>query len=805
MRGAFLQDCRYALRVARRSPGSTLAACVALTLGIGATTAIFSVVDSVILRPLPIRDAHSVVRLFETDSRSDKDVVSMADFLDWKRQVTAFSSWALFRLDQANLLTGGAPQRVRTIVCDAALLPLLGIAPIRGRNFHREEDEPGHDNAAMLSQSFWESHFGGENVIGRKIILDERPYTVVGILPEGVWTIGDGDVWLPATFDLHQKINTRGYRWYRPVGRLRPGISLAKANSQLARAAAMLGAEFPKQNSGVGAKALRLRDALAGDMRPPLLMLFGAGFCVLLIACGNVANLALTRSSARSREISVRIALGAGRSRLFRQLLTESALLSVAAAVAGLGLTAASIRVLRHLPGVQLMHSEEISIDWRVLAFAIGIGLAAGIGFGLAPAIRASMVDVQEALKQTSGRTTESRKQQRMRQLFISLETAVATLLLIQSALLIKSYAKASEINPGFDTHNVLALHVSLPPARYGYQHPASVTSFEDKLLPGIRSISGIEHAAVVTDLPLLGIGGGSGVIAEGQPFPKNVGDIPYVQWTCISPDYFQTMRTPRIAGRDFNDHDREGSKEVVIVNHSLARQLFGTENPIGKLISAAVDPPQWSEVVGEFGDIAQLGIEKRPVPEVFIPVAQAQPQWLAVVARTSGDPLGYVERIQKQVEAVDPSVAVFLPRTMQQIVGGELGWRVFQTSLVSLFGGLAMVLSCIGIYAVVAYSVAQRTAEIGIRMALGASKRQIARAMVIQGALPALVGALAGAVLSLALSRVFSQLLYGVQAIDVPTYALVVGSFFALALLASYVPARRAAALEPSRCLRYE
>lgn len=805
MGGTLTHDVRYAFRTARRNPGYTIAAFVALTLGVGAASAIFSVVSAVMLRPLPVKDEGSLVRIFESDSRSDKDVLSMADFIDWKKHLKSFSGLALFRIDQANLTGQGPPERLRISRCDAALLPLLGVKPVLGRSFYPEEDQPQRDNATMLSWPFWQNHFGGQDVIGRKIILDETPYTIVGVLPRDFFVLGDRDVWLPVTFDLNNIANSRGYRRYWAVGRLRRGISLVRANAELTTAAGSLAAEYPEKNRGVGAKAITLRDSLAGDVRPALLMLLGAGLCVLLIACGNVANLALVRASRRQREISVRIALGASRATLFRQLFTENFLLSLSAAAAGLGVAAAAIRVLRSLPGTRIPNPEEIRLDWRVLLFTMALGVLTGVAFGFAPAIRASMTRVAETIKQSTGRLTDSKAQQRLRSLFICIETAVAAVLLIQCALFVESYAKASQVDPGFNRDHLLAAHVSLPPLRYGYEHPGSITSFARNILPRVRAIPGVESAALTSDLPLSGTGGGAGILVQGRPRPKTVQDSPFVQWTRVSPDYFHTMKISLRGGRDFDERDNATSPDVAIINEMCARRFFSGHNPIHKRISPPLDKPEWTEIVGIVADVPQLGIEKPVLPEIFYPLPQAEVPWLTVVVRTKGDPLSYTNALQAEIQKVDPEVAVFLPKTMDQVMRAQLGWRVFQTSLVGVFATLAMLLASIGIYAVVAYSVTQRVNEIGIRMALGAGKKDILRVVVRQGATPALSGAVIGALCSLTISKVLSQLLYGVKSTDMPTYLLVIAVFVAVASVASYLPARRAAGLDPSRALRYE
>ncbi len=803
--GPLTRDIRYALRTARRHPGGAIAAFLALALGIGATTAIFSVVNAVILRPLPVVDEGSLVRIFASDARSDKDVFSMTDFLDWKKQLKSFSGLALFHVDQANLTGQGPPERLLICQCDSAMLPVLGVSPVAGRNFYGEEDQPGRGAVAMLSWAFWESHFAGQDVIGRKIILDEQPYTVVGILPRDVGVLRDAGVWVPVTFDLKNLINTHPYRRYGAFGRLRRGVSLAQANADLRAVAASVAAQYEARKAGVSARAVTLRDSIAGDVRPGLLMLLGAGMCVLLIGCGNVANLALVRAFGRQREISVRLALGASRATILRQLFTEDVLLSLGAASAGVGLAAGALKILRSLPRTRIPNPQEITLDGRVLLFAIAMGVLTAIAFGLAPAIRITVIRVHDSIRQTSGRMTESKAQQRLRTLFVFVETAVAALLVIQSGLLIKSYAKASHINPGFEADHLLTVHVSLPPLRYSYEHPGSVASFARQLLPKIRSIPGVESAALTSDLPLSGTGGGAGILIEGQPRPKNIEDSPFVQWTRVTPGYFRTMNIRLLRGRDVNERDNANAPDVAVVNQTFAKRFFPGKSAIGKRLSPPLNRPEWTEIVGVVADVPQLGMERRAIPEIFYPLPQAEVPWLAMSLRTSGDPLSYSSAVRRAVQEVDPGVAVFLPRSMDDIIRGQLGWRVFQTSLVGVFGAIAIVLAAIGIYAVVAYSVTQRVREIGIRMALGAQKRQILRVVLREGAIPAFLGALAGALCSLALSNLLSQLLYGIESTDLPTYLIVISLFLAIAVVASYLPSRRAAELDPARALRYE
>jgi putative ABC transport system permease protein len=796
-----MHDVRYAMRIARQNPGSTLAAFMALTLGIGATTAMFSVVNSVILRPLPVKDPDRIVRIFETKATDKRGEISMADYIDWKTNLKAFDSLAIYRHSQANLTGASNPERVRILLCESTTLPLLGVSPVRGRNFLPDENEPGHDAVAILSWSFWRNRFGGQGLLGKKIWLDGKPYTAVGVLPAGFFVLGDEDIVVPLTFDLTRAQNARGYHQYSALGRLRSGVSLAQADAELAALARSLASAYPKNNAGVGAVAIQLRDSITGEIRPVLMMLFGAVMCVLLIACGNVANLLLARTSSRQREVSVRMAIGASSARVCRQLLTESVLLSSSAALAGIGLAYMGVRVIRNLENTRIPHPSDIAVDWRVLLFAIGTGVATGLVFGVAPAVGLSMTQVNNTLKQSGGRVTESRTQRRLRQLFVGIETAIAALLLIESGLLIKSFVKASSINPGFQTDHLLTMQISLPESRYG--RPGTVGPFVHDAVERIRSIPRLRAAAIATNLPFLGSGLCS-ILIQGRPIPKDV-DSPFVQFNGISPGYFQTLEIPMLRGRDFNFRDTARSVPVVIVNEALVHDFFGARNPLGQHLAYLSDHPHWKDIVGVIEDVRQHGLEIGAVPEVFTPLAQDEFKWLAIVARTNGNPLSFTKAIEARVHQVDPGLAVFLPETMEQIITRELGWRAFDTSLLFIFACIAITLACIGIYAVVAYSVTQRVNEIGLRVAIGAGNSDILRMIVWQGAMPALFGAIAGVICSLGTSRLLSELLYGVQPTDPLTYASVIALLVAMAIVAAYFPARRAASIDPSQALRYQ
>ncbi len=806
-----MQDFRFAARITRKNPGSTAAAFLALALAIGGATAIFSAVNAVMLRPLPVRDAKTLVRIFATDSSGDEDDVSMADYLDWRRGLRSFSGMAIFGNSQATLEGGAAPERVVKVEAESTLLPLLGIVPICGRTFLPEENEPGHSAEAILSWPFWQSHFGGRNVLGRKLKLDERPYTVIGILPKNFTLLGHRDVLLPLPFDPKAPQNRRGYHAYSVFARLAPGVTIERANAELATIAASTAAVFPNQNQGVSAKAVSLLDSLQGEgigsaqanFKPALLVLLAAVLCVLLIACGNVTNLNLVRARSRQREIAVRVAVGASRTQLFRQVLVESILLSLSAAVAGLALAFGLVRLFDKISLAAIPRLEETSIDFRVLLFTLAIGVLAGIGSGLLPALHSSQLDLNGALKQASGRVTESRNEQRLRRLFVALETGLAAVLLVECGLFVKSFARASEINPHFSTDHLLTVYLALPASRYGLQHPDATPPLVRGVLTRVRGLPGVISAATASDLPLTGTAAGGGLLLEGQARAAQFWDTPYVAQTDVSPQYFKTLKIRFLAGVDFED--RTSSAKVAIVNQALVRKLFHKQDPIGKRIAIVTDELDWRQIVGVVADVPQTSIEKTAEPEVFFPMTRLNAPWLALAVRVNGDPLRYIGSIKREIAKVDRAAAVFLPRTMEQIMEKQLQWRGLQTWVVGAFAFLAITLASLGVYAVIAYSVGQRRSEIGLRMALGASDVEVRRMILWQGVRPALIGGAIGLLCAFALARATANLLFGTKAGDAAIYALVAALLLLVSALASFFPARRAAALDPWKALRHE
>jgi|ERR1051326_3684464 putative ABC transport system permease protein len=609
-----LQDVRYAMRTMRQNAGFTTAAILALALGIGATTAIFSVVNGVILRPLPYPDSDRRAQVFETEPQLPTVPVNMSDYLDWKKQVRSFESLAMY-LDTVSNLTGtGEPDRVRTMLAESTLLPLLGAAPVIGRNFLADKNQPGHQYEAILTYGFWTSRFGGDRaIIGRKLLLDNESYSIVGVLPAGFQFLTSNiDVWLPLSLDLTKGNNKRGNHGLWVLGRLARGVTVDQVHAEMKSLAAGIEKQYPHENAGVSAAVFILRERMLAQIRPALLVLLGAVGCVLLIACANVANLLLARAAVRQKEMAVRIALGAGRGRIMRQLLTESVLLSFSAAAIGLMLAWWSIDIVRGVKSSRIPRINEVTVDSNVLLFAIAIAIGTALLFGLAPALRMSAADLAGAVKQASGRTTETPAQRRVRMLLVAGEVCLATVLLVGSGLLIRSFVRVAGIDAGFRPDHVVKMTMALPPTRY--RRDSDRSQFYDRALEQVRIIPGIRSAAFTSKLPLLG-GNNGPILIAGRPRPKNLWESPLVEFSRVSPDYFRTLGIRLLRGRDFNAHDGPESAGVAIVSEALVKTFWPHEDPLGKRVSHFDDPPKWKLVVGVVADVRQWVSRGKPSP----------------------------------------------------------------------------------------------------------------------------------------------------------------------------------------------
>lgn len=798
-----MRDIRFALRVARQNPGSTAAALLAMTLGLGASTAMFSVINGVLLRPLPAKDPDRIVQLYQTYEGVDSGRLSLPDFLDWRRHVHSLASLAVYRVDLTNVTEGGSPVMVRTLNCDPALLQVLGVAPARGRGFAVDDTRLGRQFEVLLTWGFWKDRYAGnEAIVGRKILLDQIAYQVIGVLPKGFQLPGEPttSIWRPLSFDFKNPRNARPIHAYRGIGRLAPGVTLGQANGELASIQAELVREYPRDDEGTQASCIPWRDAVSGNFGTALWLLFGSVGCVLLIACGNTANLLLVRAAGRQNEMAIRIALGASRMQIVGQLLVESLLLSMTAATLALGLAWISIHIIRDLPDTRIPNSGQILLDWRIVLFAAALGLLTGVLFGLAPAWRVSSNIVNEALKQTSGRSTETRAQRSFRAGLVGVEGALAVMLAVGAGLLIHSFVEIAQVNPGFNARNVLTLGLALTSTPY--DSAGAVTRFSDNVLERVRALPGVRDAAFGSSVPL-GVTSGNGPVQiEGEEGGVDRRS-PQVVFTYITPRYFETMGISLMAGRDFDDRDSAHAPPVAIVNQAFVRDLLHGEKALGRRTRYYLYE-DWREIVGVVGNVTQESFEQDIEPQLYIPSAQVEDVWTTLVVRVSGDPKRMERAVKEKMAEVDPTVPAFPGwHTMGDVIARSLGWRSFSTSILVIFAAIAILLASVGIYAVIAYSVAQRTAEIGLRMALGAQRTHILAMVVRQGVAPAATGAVIGAIAAMGACRWLHSLLFRVTTLDAWSYLISVALVIGVAAAASVGPALRAAAVDPNRALR--
>ena len=642
--------------------------------------------------------------------------------------------------------------------------------------------------------------------MGDSVRLDDRAYVIAGVLPKELDLPFSEDIWVPLEFDLSRLENGRAIHGFYAFARLRGGVTLPQLSSELSVVSSKLASENPSEDKGVTFKAQTLRDWISGDFETPLFLLLAAVAGVLLMACANVANLLLARSAARAREISIRIAVGATRFRLVQQLLSESLMLAVCSAAIGLALTALALRILRALSDIQIPRPEYITFDWRVCCFAIGLAFLTSLLFGILPALETSRAPVSEILKQASTHTTASRRSQLLRKILLILETAISTVLLVGSVLLIQSFRHVTRLDPGFQTDHLLTAFLSLPNSRYG-SDSILAARFADQVLPLVRAVPGVTNAAMSRNLPLTP--GGSGPIqVEGRPLPAHIWEAPFVMREEITPAYRRTLKIPLLLGRDFDQREDRPSAPAVLINQAAAQKYFSNQNPVGKRISYRVNPKNpvvdWHEIVGVIGD-TRRGYNLTRVPAIFVPMCRAASPYPAIIVRTQGDPAAYVHAVEQAVHKVDPDVPCFLFRTMSEVASQQIGRRAFNTSLLSVFTLMALLLASVGIFSVVAYSVSRRTAEIGLRMACGASKAQILTMILRQGVAPSALGIMIGVAAALEFSRYLESLLLGVSLRDPAPYLVSASVLLLVSAAASLLPAIRAAAIDPCIALRYE
>jgi len=806
-------DVRYGFRMLVRSPSFTIVAVGVLALGIAAGTAIFSVVNAVLLRPLPYVEPDRLVLVQESLPKLyvRTGAVSAAEYWDYKDHNEVFSNIACFTTQNLNLTGQGEAARIQVARVSASLFPILGVLPRLGRTFSDEEDKPGSSAVILISERLWRARFGSDDgIAGRSVKLDEQPYTIIGVMPARFQfpatdsTFSDSvDLWAPLAMTDEDKKRRADSFDYGVIGRLKPGVSIEQAQSDIQTIAARMQQEHPdvyKGNIEIAASAIGLEQQIVTPVRTVLLVLFGAVGLVLLVGCANVANLLLARSQARVKEMAIRTAVGASSRRLIRQLLTESLLLAVLGG--GLGLLLASWGVdliVKFGPG-DLPRLLEVSLDLRVLLFTFTVSVLTGVIFGLAPAIHCSRVNLNESLKETGGRSSGSRASRRMRGGLIIFETAAALVLLIGAGLLIDSFIRLLRVPPGFNPEGVVVARISMPAERYPKIELGK--AMYRRAIEGVGSLPGVEAVSVASNLPLAD-DWTIGFRIEGDD--QTTYHTSSNAW--VSNDYFRAMGIQLVAGRGFTDDDREGTAPVVVINQAFARKFWPGENPIGKRIRWGGWGVEWLTVAGVVGDVRAASLEKEPAPASYMPIFQASRTRRNVVfiARVSGDPSSFVAAIRDRIRAVDLELPVYDVRTMNNVIAESVEQRRFAMLLISIFAGVALLLASVGLYAVMSNLVAQRTREIGVRIALGARGADVLKLVVGQGALLTLTGVALGLAVSFVLTRTMQSLLFGVSATEPLVFIAIPVLLTGTALGACLAPARRATKVDPMAALRCE
>jgi putative ABC transport system permease protein len=805
-----IQDLRFGLRMLLKNRVFTLAAVLSLAIGIGATSAIFSVVNGVVLRPLPYQQPEQLLRLWHSKPKIGMTdmPISGGNVQVWRERAQSFAGVAAFNTTQA-IFTGEAePEVVRGARVSANLLPLLGYQPLLGRGFLPSENQQPNHAVILLSHQLWQRRFGGDpNIIGRAVRLDHtNNYTVVGVMPLLASFPGDSEFWIPETTTAGGRHDMRSLS---VIARLKPGVTWQTAESELQ----MIHQQLQQQRAGDykdwAVWSQPLHDSVVGKARPTLLMLLGAVGFVLLIACANVANLLLARAAARQKEIAVRAALGAGRLRLIRQLLTESSLLSLLGGALGLGLAYGAVRVLIALKPPNVPRLAQINLDGRVLVFTFLTTLLVGLLFGLAPALHASKPDIQHTLKEGFAQSSGRRWAPRfglpgfgLREALVVAQTALALVLLVGAGLLIKSFVKLQQVELGFEPHNAVVLTLT-PPFNQLPKRASSIPYYQ-RLLDELKTVPGVNTVALGTAAPTEGAYMSSSIVVAGRPAPAER-DAQQTFVNVVSPDYFRALGNPLKQGRLFTDADNESAPRVAIINETLARAYFPGESPIGQRIALRGDPNEWREIVGIVADINQFGLEKEHKPTFYAPFRQEDAVTLNLVARTAADPAALLPALRARIVAADKFTAITRARTLEELVSASVAQPRFYALLLALFAGIALTLALIGIYGVMAYAVSRRTHEIGVRMALGAEASRIARMIVGQGMLLIGVGVSLGLLAARGLTGFLRDLLFGVQPTDPVTFALIASGLALAALLACWIPARRAARVDPLAALRNE
>ena len=811
----FLQDVRYGLRMLRKSPGFTAVAVLILALGIGANSAIFSVVNGVLLHPLPYPRPQELVRLHETSTAWGKNGVgstSGPDFDDWRAQSRSFSGLAAYFEDGLNLTGASEPQRIRSMYVSADFSSVLGAQPERGRLFSKGDFKPGAAHVVVLSDGLWRRVFGADpNIIGKSLTLSGQVYTVEGVTSRDFHPFSNEELWTPLT-PTNPTLHDRGSHWLGVIGRLKPGVSLAAARADMDTIADRLRKEYPDTNSTRGVRVDSLEELRVSNVRPALLTLLAAVAFVLLMACVNVANLLLARGSARQKEMAVRAVLGARRSRLMRQLLTESVLLAVVGAVLGLALAWAGTPALLSIaPQDMLQSAGPIHIGLRVLVFTAALSLFTGVLFGLAPAFQLHRVYLSHVLKEAGERSVSASGAARFKSSLVAFEIAAAMLLLVGGGLMIRSFASLLRVSPGFDPHNILTMQLYMPNTTTA-QVPARLASIRE-MLRKIQNLPGIVSASSIVYLPFSGNNINGDFAIAGRPAPKPE-QGQEAEMRIVSAGYLSTMRVPILRGRDLNVQDDASGAHVAVINRALANRYFHNQNPIGQSVSLWGTPQQWLRIVGVSDDERQFGFAEPPRPSIYVCMsamraadfAQFMPMSpLSFVVRTATAPANSAKPIVAAIHSVDAEMPVSEVLPMESLISQSLAQPRLASTLLGIFAALALVLAAVGLYGVMAYVVTQRTHEIGIRMALGAKPADVLAMIIRQGITLTLIGIAIGVVAALGVTHLISSMIFGVTPYDPATFAGVAIILIVVALAACYIPARRAMQVDPMVALRHE
>jgi putative ABC transport system permease protein len=800
---ALIGDLQYGVRLLLRAPMFALIAVAALAIGIGANTAIFSVINTLLLRPLPYRDADRLAVIWEHNLPRDRksNVVAPANFLHWRDLNQVFEDIAAVTITYSITVTGGDPEELQTQSVTANVFPTLGVRPSIGRTFTNEEDAPGA-RVAVISDRLWKRRFGANPaILNQAIVAGGTPYTVVGVMPPGFSFLDKTvDIWLP--IGLTAQSRTPRGRSLMVVGRLKPAVTIERAQSDMTRVAAELTRMFPAFNTGWTARVVGMRDQLTGDIRPALMVLAGAVAFVLLIACANIANLLLARAASRQRELAVRVALGAGRAQLVRQLLAESFVLSVAGGLSGLLLAWWAIGVLRSVVAARLpvQRLEAVAIDGWVLAFTFGATLLSGVLFGIVPALTSAGNRFNEALKE-GGRTGSGARGNRARAAFVVVEVALALVLLVAAGLLLQSFRHLLDVDPGFDPARTVTMRVSLPDSRYGRSDGRA--QFLTRFFQQVDALPGVEASGAVSFLPLTGLGAATSMQIIGQPKPPT-GQEPVADVRVMSHSYLEAMGVPLLKGRLFNENDASDAKGRVVINETMARRHWPNEDPIGKHVLIAWDGIE-DEIIGVVGDVKHASLDAQTRAMTYWPYRRNPYGTMTIAVRTSGQATQVTNAIAAIVRQMDPDLAVAGVRTMEDVVASSVEERRITMLLLSIFAGAALILAAVGIYGVIAYSVTQRTQEIGLRIALGAQRADVVRMIVRQALTLVVAGIIVGAIGAFLVTRLMTRLLFQTEPTDPATFLTVAGILTFVAVAASYVPGRRATRVDPVVALRAE